>query len=215
MEWSAVKPWEWCSYHYAPPLWNTEPIGILDEDSNKVTPAFLEQMLFRQDWYEIGLSWKEDHPKIPDHYTVSLNYRRFLQRMLLKSPELLHEYNSIIRDQIEKGIVEPVNEVTENTPELCKIAHSSQPVHYLPHHCIIQWDEQTTKLRIVYNGPAKAKSERVSLNDFLKTEPNLLLNLYDILIRFQWHVVAVTAGIEKAFLMVEIKPSDRDMLCIV
>ena len=52
----------------------------------------------------------------------------------------------------------------------------------------------------------------MSLNDFLKTRPNLIL---DILIRFQWHVVAVIADIEKAFLMVEIKPSDRDMLCIV
>ena len=161
-------------------------------------------MLFRQDWYEMGLPWKEDNPKIPDHYTVSLNYRRFLQQTLLKSPELLHEYNSIIRDQLEKGIVEPVNEVTENTPELCKIANSSQPVHYLPHHCNIQWDEKTTKLRIVYNGPAKAKSKRVSLNDFLKTGPNLFLNFFDILIRFQWHVVAVTADIEKAFLMVDI-----------
>ena len=52
----------------------------------------------------------------------------------------------------------------------------------------------------------------MSLNDCLKTGPNLIPKLLDILIRFRWHVVAVTADIEKAFLMVEIKPSDRDML---
>ena len=39
-------------------FWNTESIGILDEDSDKATPAFLEQMLFKQDQYEVGLPWK-------------------------------------------------------------------------------------------------------------------------------------------------------------
>ena len=76
-------------------------------------------------------------PEIPDHYTVCLNHLRFLQQKLLKSPELLHEYDSIIRDQLEKGIVEPVTEVTGKTPELCKFANSSQLVRYLPHHCVI------------------------------------------------------------------------------
>ena len=193
-------------------FWNTESIGILEEESDKATPAFLEEMLFKQNRYEVGLPWKEDHPEIPDHYTVCLNRLRFLQRKLLKSPELLHEYDSIIRDQVEKGIVEPVTEVTGNNPEPCKFANSSQPVHYLPHHCVIRRDKQTTKLRIVYNGSAKAKSETVSLNVCLKTGPNLIPKLFDILIRFRWHAVAVTADIEKAFLMVEIKPSDRDML---
>ena len=30
-------------------LWNTESIGILEEESDKATPAFLEEMLFKQD----------------------------------------------------------------------------------------------------------------------------------------------------------------------
>ena len=122
-------------------LWNTESIGILEEESDKATPAFLEEMLFKQDRYEVGLPWKEDHPKIPDHYTVCLHCLRFLQHKLLKSPELLRgscmNTTLIIRGQLEKGIVEPVAEVTGNTPELCKFANSSQPVHYLPHHCVI------------------------------------------------------------------------------
>ena len=86
-------------------------------------------------------------------------------------------------------------------------------MHYLPHHCVIRQDKQTTKLRIVYNGSAKTKSDTVSLNDCLKTGPNLIPKLFDILISFRWHMVAVTADIEKAFLMIEIKQSDRDMLC--
>ena len=78
-------------------------------------------------------------------------------------------------------------------------------VHYLPHHCIIRQDKQTTKLRIVYDGSAKTKEDRVSLNDCLETGPNLIPNLFNVLIAFRWHLVAVTADIEKAFLMIEIK----------
>ena len=67
----------------------------------------------------------------------------------------------------------------------------------------------------MYDGSAKATGDTVSLNECLKTGPNLIPKLFDILIHFRWHSVALTADIEKAFLMVEIAPSDRDMLCFL
>ena len=62
------------------------------------------------------------------------------------------EYDSVIKDQIERGIVEVVNEETK--PDI---------VHYIPHHAAIRRDKTTTKLRIVYD--ASAKSDGASLND--------------------------------------------------
>ena len=117
-------------------FWNTESIGILDNEDDKEAPAFLEQIYFKQSQYKVDLPWKEDHPEIPDHYTVCLNRLRFLQRKLLKSPELLREYDSVIRDQLEKRIIEPVTEDTANTLEVHKFTSSSKPVHYLPYHCV-------------------------------------------------------------------------------
>ena len=195
-------------------FWNTESIGILDDDDN-TTPTFLNQLQFKKprSRYEVGLPWKEDHPEIPDHYALCLNRLRFLHRKLLKSPELLQEYDSIIQDQLNQGIIEAVTKGTVNSSKEGSTANTSlRMVHYLPHHCIIRQDKQTTKLRIVYDGSAKTKEDRVSLNDCLETGPNLIPNLFNVLIAFRWHLVAVTADIEKAFLMIEIKPSDRDML---
>ena len=78
-------------------------------------------------------------------------------------------------------------------------------IHYLPHHAVIRQDKQTTKVRIVYDGSAKSTPT-------LMTGPNMIPKLFNILVKFRWILIAVTADIEKAFLMIGIHPSDRDML---
>ena len=71
---------------------------------------------------------------------------------------------------------------------------------------------QTTKLHIVYNGSARAFNNEPSLNDCLETSPSHIPKLFDILVRFRWHKIAMTADIEKAFLMVADDERDRDFL---
>ena len=83
-------------------------------------------------------------------------------------------------------------------------------VHYLPHHAVIWEDKETTKLRIVYD--ASAKSKGPSLNDCLYTGPKFDQRIMDIWLRFHTHQVALTADIEKAFLMVSKSEKDRDVL---
>ena len=51
-----------------------------------------------------------------------------------------------------------------------------------------------------------------SLNDCLETGPNYTPQLFDTLVNFRWHKIGLTADIEKAFLMVGINETDRDML---
>ena len=42
--------------------------------------------------------------------------------------------------------------------------------------------------------------------------PNYVLTLFDVLLRFRAHSVALTGDIEKAFLMIRIAEEDRDAL---
>ena len=83
-------------------------------------------------------------------------------------------------------------------------AQSQGRTHYLPHHGVIRQDKQTTKLRIVYNGSMKSSADSISLNDCLETGPNLIPKLFNVLIKFRWHMVTITADIEMA-------PDDRDV----
>ena len=118
---------------------------------------------------------------------------------------MLGEYDKIIRDQLSQGIVEIVKEFER--PNVFE-----GEFRYLPHHGVVHQESETKKLRIVYNGSARTVGDDYSLNNCLLTGPNCILKLFNILIQFRWSLIAVTADIEKAFLMVSIKPSDRNYL---
>ena len=86
-------------------------------------------------------------------------------------------------------------------------------VRYIPHRAVIRQDKSTTKLHIVYN--ALAKQDGASLNDCRYAGPKFGQNIMDIIMRFRVHKVALTADIEKAFLMVSVAEKDRNMLRFV
>ena len=185
-------------------FWETESIGIKEvSEITKSHDGFNEQVRFNGQRYEVPLPWRDNHPAISSDYELCVNRLKSLQRKLLKEPELIREYNQIIEEQLSKGIVERVAAEKDN---------ENEDVHYLPHHAVIRRDHETTKLRIVYDGSAKPPERTHSLNDCLETGPNYTPQLFDTLVNFRWHKIGLTADIEKAFLMVGINETDRDML---
>ena len=118
----------------------------------------------------------------------------------------MSKYNAIIKEQLQTGIIEPVEKEQEEIQEI------SKRIHYLPHHAVIREDKTTTKIRVVFYGSARSKSEELSINDCLERGPDLITSLFDILIRFRSHPYVMVADIEKAFHMVSIKEEDRDAL---
>ena len=107
-----------------------------------------------------------------DHYELALRRLNGLLKCLRQNPEILSQYDSVIKEQLHKGIIESVS----------NSALITHPVHYLPHRAIIREDKKTTKLRIVYD--ASAKTTGPSLNDCLYTGPKFGQNIMDIIIRF-------------------------------
>ena len=108
-------------------------------------------------------------------------------------PELLSKYDETFKEQQELGITEQVES--------------------LPHHGIVCEDKDTTKLRIVFD--ASSKICNVSLNNCLLKGPNVILLMFDIILRFRFFPIAITADTEKAFLQIGIKETDRDYLRIL
>ena len=165
--------------------------------------VFNEQVRFNGQRYEVSLPWRDNLPAISSDYELCVNRFKSLQQKLSKELEPIREYNQIIEEQLSKGIVERVAAEKDN---------ENEDVHYLPHHAVIRRDLETTKLRIVYDGSAKPPERTHSLNDCLETGPNYTPQLFDTLVNFRWHKIGLTADIEKAFLMVGINETDRDML---
>ncbi|XP_028403419.1 uncharacterized protein LOC114526117 [Dendronephthya gigantea] len=186
-------------------FWSTESIGIEDQqNAAEPMPEHSERSIkFNESRCEVNLPLNGNEANLPTNYHLSFNCLKSLQHRLEKEPTLANEYDKIIQEQLNKNVIERVpNEETT----------SQSGVHYLPHHPVIRKDRETTKVRIVYNGSAKQEDSALSLNDCLHKGPNLIPKLLDILVRFRWHQVALTADIEKAFLMIGIPQEDRNLL---
>ena len=181
-------------------FWELESLGVT-EDETSMYEKFVQQINYDGQRYEVSLPWKEHHPPLPDHYDLCCKRFTKLFKRLRQTPSLLTDYNTVIKDQVSKGIVEVV---TQPSPAV------NGRVHYLPHHGVVRQDKATSKLRIVYD--ASARSHGASLNNCLYTGPKFGQSIFDILLRFRAQQVALTGGIEKAFLMVSVIEEDRDSL---
>ena len=187
-------------------FWETESVGIIPEDQSLPADKRKPDIDFNGHHYEIGLPWKEDLQPSTNGYRLSESRLRSLHFKLKKDPDLLRDYDRIIREQEQTGIVERVPE-----EETASNVDKGQ-VYYSPHHAVIRKDRETTKVRIVYDGSAKSSKEELSLNDCLETGDNYIPHIFDMLASFRNNPVGLTADIEKAFLMVSIKEEDRNML---
>ena len=119
---------------------------------------FEDDIEFRNGRYSVKLPWKQGHDILPSNYTNSLSCMRGQLKRLQKEPEVLHKYDSIIREQLSSGVIEKVMELEE-----------SDKVHYLPPQAVIRRDATTTKLQIVYDASSKESKSGTSLNDCLHT----------------------------------------------
>ena len=184
----------------------TEAIGKTDLSGETESMPFITDMSRDGRRYEVGLPWKKNRPG--RHYELCYGRLKSSQRRLKEKPDLLkiNEYDSIIKEQLRGSVIEriPEHELTESTEE--------DTVHYMPRHGVVRTDKDTTKLRVVYDGSAKSQPDEPSINDCLERGPKLIPKLFDILIKFRSHPIALTVDIENAFLMIGINKSDRDML---
>ena len=133
-------------------LWELESHGIklgrCMKNSKRRYP------LRMRDMKKVHLPWKTPHPILPDNYQLSRKRLENLLERLRHEPEVLREYDSVIKEQLHRGIVEVVE--TSSKGEVGR-------VHYIRHHAVIRTDKLTTKLRVFYD--ASTKSDGVAMND--------------------------------------------------
>ncbi|XP_043276054.1 uncharacterized protein [Venturia canescens] len=85
-----------------------------------------------------------------------------------------------------------------------------KPVYYLPHHGVLRPDSTTTKLRVVFNGSSSTSSGR-SVNDIMHTGPNLLLDVFDVLIWIRHHRHIFATDVTKMYRQIKVYEDDWDL----
>ncbi|XP_055309100.1 uncharacterized protein LOC129572990, partial [Sitodiplosis mosellana] len=124
--------------------------------------------------------------------------RRFfgLEKRFARDPAYRADYVERIKENIAKGYMMEANIHPE----------PGEMVYYIPHHAVYT----SGKFRIVYDASCLT-NKGISLNDAQFVGPKLQRNLYETIMRFRRHKVAVSADIKSMYLQVCINPKQWNL----
>ena len=168
-------------------FWNIESLGIRENEKSDEYSNFTDSLVYDAGGkrYEVGLPWKDGYFLLPDNYANSERRIRSSILKMKRDPNLLRDYDNIIKDQLQQGIIES-----------CDREYSSnEPIHYLPHRGVVRENRPSTKLRIVYDASSKAGKHLPSLNECLLKGPSLNPLIIEIMLRFRLHNIAFVCEI--------------------
>ena len=144
---------------------------------------------------EVSLPWKKGFPNCLD-FNRDMAYQKLksLEKRLLKT-NLMECYNQEMKLILDE-YAEPVspNDI------------ANRKGWYINHFPVLR-PGKSTSCRIVWNSAAVYKG--VSLNDGLFKGPDLLNNLFCVLLAWRQHAIAITGDIRKMFNQIQLASDDR------
>ena len=108
-------------------------------------------------------------------------------RRLLKNPNDAIIYNEKMLEMEEMNFASKLKEVDMN--------EYKGPVHYISHHTVLRPDTACTAVCIVFNSSSSYQGHR--LNYYWRKGPDMLHDLFGVILRFRENKVALTANISK------------------
>ena len=165
-------------------MWDLDSIGIGPEEpeDDKMLDNFNKEIKWNGERYTVKLPWK-------------LNS---LSKKLNKNPDMKARYDAVLEDLQKNGIIGEIQKQKEET---------SNPTFYLPHRPVVREASTSTKVRPVFDASCKGENG-ISLNDCMNSNPNLIPNLAQTLLRLRRWRYGLTADIVKAFLQIEFNKCD-------
>ncbi|XP_070529049.1 uncharacterized protein [Cardiocondyla obscurior] len=150
--------------------------------------------------YVVKLPLKIDPKVLGESKSRAICCLNRLSRRFQNDTKIYKLYSEFLTEYINLGHMMLVKESQENV----------LPVYYLPHHGVLREDRKTTKLRVVFNGSSKTRSN-YSLNDILHSGPKLQNEIIRILLWIRTHKVLFGTDIEKMFRQINLNIEDWNL----
>ena len=144
--------------------------------------------------FVVKIPLKENAMSLGSSRQIALRRFRYLERKLEKDQRLKSVYVEKMREMMRVGHMKLATEGPKQ----------DQLVYYIPHHCIEKDD------RVVYDASC-ATDTGISLNQVQMVGPKLQKDLYETIMRFRRHKIAVYADIRKMFNQVKLEREQWDL----
>ncbi|XP_022799862.1 uncharacterized protein LOC111337764 [Stylophora pistillata] len=201
--------------NYAAPVdlsefWSTESMGVSARSSDcsmdKLTQLEREEKKIIENsckkvgnQWTIPYPWKTDPKLLPDNRSQAMKRLEATERRLMKNQANAKAYNEEMKEMEDMKFSRKLTRA-----ELTKY---TGPVHYISHHAVLKPEKKSTPLRIVFNSSSVYQGHR--LNDYWLKGPDLLNNLFGVLMRFRENQVAISGDISKMYHRVLIPEQDQ------
>ncbi|XP_052281199.1 uncharacterized protein LOC127878708 [Dreissena polymorpha] len=169
---------------------------VVNIDEQQALKAVKQSCIFENQMYRVAIPWKSNETVMLKNYKMALNRIENTQKILKRCPQEAKAYSEYIEQYVEKGYVSKVSD-----------SEVSNLKWFPPHFPVLRPDKDTKKTRIVFD--AAAKFEDVSLNDKMHQGPKLHRDLFDVLLRFKKHPVAVVCDIAEMYLRIGIDHANK------
>ena len=191
-------------------FWSTESMGVevqpclceaekLSQAERQEAKLIEESCIKSGNQWIIPYPWNRDPTLLPDNKEQAIKRLETTERRLSRNPEHAKAYDEQMKE------MENMNFSRKISPE--EERGYKGPVHYISHHAIIRPEKKSTSLRIVCNSSSSYQGHR--LNDYWLKGPDLLNNLFGVILRFRENPVAIHGDISKMYHRVLIPEVDR------
>ena len=193
-------------------FWSTESMGVSVKPCSckpeKLSPIerkeakVIEDSCKRLDgqWL-MPYSWIKDPSALPDNREQAERKLVATERRLLANIENTNAYDKEMVRMNELGFSRKLSKEDLKT--------YNGPVHYVSHHEVLRPESKSTPLRIVFNSSAVYKGHK--LNDYWMKGPDLLNDLFGVLLRFREGQAAVLGDIKKMYHRILIPEVDQQV----
>jgi len=155
-------------------LYSQDVLGVEDrgDTDSEILNEFKESITRKESGrYEIGFPWISGKRPSETNEQQSRKRLKYVNLKLDKTPELKQEYDNIINEQLNEGVV-------EEAPE----KPTGDRVYYMPHKPVVRQHAITIKVRMVFDASAKPNPSSESINDCMYTGPALQPHIWDLLV---------------------------------
>ena len=191
-------------------FWLTESMGVSVKacscESEKLSPIEAQEGRIIEEsckkignQWQISYPWKSDPSTLPDNRSQAERKLESTERRLANNPEHAKAYDNQMKEMTELNFSRKLSGV--------ELKSYKGPVHYIAHHAVIRPDKKSTPIRIVFNSSSSYQCHR--LNDYWLKGPDLLNNLFGIILRFRENEVALSADISKMYHRILVPERDQ------